>query len=104
METIELRHPDVQGLNPAQYEIIGYKDSYRLAQRPGSYVVLHYRREQIKRRDTEPLLCPAAPVSVIDGCRTDVSFLVGLVVDKLAYHLPLYRQHQRLIDAGFELG
>jgi transposase len=26
------------------------------------------------------------------------------VIDKLTYHLPLYRQHQRLADAGIEAG
>jgi hypothetical protein len=66
-------------------------------------VVLHYRREQIKRRDTEQLLCPSAPAGVIDGSRADVSFLAGLTIDKLLYHIPLYRQHRRLIDAGFTL-
>jgi hypothetical protein len=30
----------------------------------------------------------------------DVSVLAGLLVDKFVYHLPLYRQHQRLKDAG----
>jgi transposase len=30
-----------------------------------------------------------------------VSFVAGLLIDKFAYHLPLYRQHQRLADAGF---
>jgi hypothetical protein len=37
---------------------------------------------------------------VLDHSRADVSFLAGLLVDKMAYHLPLYRQHQRLADAG----
>ena len=46
------------------------------------------------------LHCPAAPAGVIDGSRADVSFLVGLLLDKFAWHLPLYRQHQRLLDAG----
>jgi len=32
-----------------------------------------------------------------------VSFVVGLLVDKFAWHLPLYRQHQRLLAAGFTL-
>ena len=27
----------------------------------------------------------------------------GLLVDKFCYHLPLYRQHQRLKDAGITL-
>ena len=33
----------------------------------------------------------------------DVSLLAGILVDKFAYHLPLYRQHQRLKDAGITL-
>jgi len=32
-----------------------------------------------------------------------VSLLAGLLVDKFVYHLPLYRQHQRLADAGITL-
>ena len=32
--------------------------------------------------------------------RADVSFIAGLLIDKFAYHLPFYRQHQRLSDAG----
>jgi hypothetical protein len=58
-----------------------------------------YVRPAIKRRDTQTLHCPAAPAGVIKGSRADVSFLVGLLLDKFAWHLPLYRQHQRLADA-----
>ena len=54
----------------------------------------------IKRRDTQTLHCPPAPVGVIEGSRADVSFIAGMVVDKFAYHLPLYRQHQRVSDSG----
>ena len=100
VETITLANPELEGLSPDQYEVIGEKVSHRLAQRPGSYVILKYVRPLIKRRDTQTLHCPAAPAGVIDGCRADVSFLVGLLLDKFAWHLPLYRQHQRLLDAG----
>jgi transposase len=103
VEVIEVANPEIEGLAPEEYEIVDYKESYRLAQRPGSYVVLKYRRPVIKRRDTQTLSCPPAPVGVLDHSRADVSFLAGLLVDKFAYHLPLYRQHQRLTDAGFEL-
>jgi transposase len=103
VETIELPDPQVQDLTREQYERIGQKVSYRLAQRPGSYVVLKYVRPLHKRLDTQKLTCPAAPPGVIEGSRADVSFVAGLLTDKFAYHLPLYRQHQRLKDAGIEV-
>jgi transposase len=103
VETIVVANPETQGLSPEQYEVIGEKTSLRLAQRPGSYVVLKYVRPVIKRRDTQTLHCPPAPAGVIEGSRADVSFIAGVIVDKFCWHLPLYRQHQRLSDAGFNL-
>lgn len=103
VQTIEVPNAEAQALQPEQYEVIGHKVSHRLAQRPGSFVVLKYVRPVIKRLETQTLHCPPAPVGVIEGSRADVSFIVGLLVDKFRYHLPLYRQHQRLLDAGFNL-
>lgn len=103
VETIELTDPQIEALPADQYEVIGEKVSYRLAQRTGSYVVLKYVRRLVKRRDTQTIRCAAAPVGVIEGSRADVSFLAGLLVDKFAYHLPLYRQHQRLVDGGIQV-
>ena len=103
VQTIRVPAPEVQDLAPEQYEVIGEKTSYRLAQRPGAYVVLKYVRPLVKRLDTQTLHCASAPVGVIEGSRADVSFIAGVLVDKFAWHLPLYRQHQRLIDAGFTL-
>jgi transposase len=103
VQIIEVPNPEAQGLQPEQYEVIGQKVSHRLAQRPGSYLVIKYVRPVIKRRDTRTLHCAPAPLGVLEGSRADVSFLVGLIIDKFRYHLPLYRQHQRLIDAGFTL-
>ena len=100
VETIAVANPEVEGLAPDAYEVIGEKVSHRLAQRPGSYVILKYVRPVIKRRDTQTIHCPAAPVGVIEGSRADVSFIAGLLLDKFAYHLPFYRQHQRLLDSG----
>ena len=100
VEVIELTAPETHGLAPEDFEVIGHKDSYRLAQRPGSFVVLKYRRPVVKLKSTETIVCAAAPVGVIDGSRADVSFVAGLLIDKFAYHLPFYRQHQRLTDAG----
>jgi transposase len=100
VEVIELTAPEAEGLAPDAFEVIGHKESFRLAQRPGSYVVLKYRRPVIKLKATQAIVCPSAPVGVIEGSRADVSFIAGLLIDKFAYHLPFYRQHQRLTDAG----
>ena len=104
VETHTLDAPETRDLTPDQYEIIRYKDSYRLAQRPGSYVVIHYRRPVVKLTTTQTLVCAPLPTGVFEGSRADVSFIAGLLVDKFVYHLPFYRQHQRLTDAGFDLG
>lgn len=103
VEVIAVPNPDMELLKPDQYEVIGEKVTHRLAQRPGSYVVLKYVRPLIKRKDTQALSCPPAPVGVIDGSRADVSFVAGMVIDKFDYHLPLYRQHRRLDDAGIRV-
>ncbi len=100
VEVIELAAPEIEGLAADEYEVISHKESYRLAQRPGSYVVLKYRRPVVKLNATEAIVCALAPIGVIEGSRADVSFIAGLLIDKFAYHLPLYRQHQRLTDAG----
>lgn len=103
VQVIELPAAEAKDLSPEQYKVVGSKTSYRLAQRPGAYVVLKYVRPVIKRLDAQTLHCAPAPLGVIEGSRADVSFIAAVVVDKFAWHLPLYRQHQRLIAAGFKL-
>ena len=103
VEVIDVPNSDAAGLDPDDFEVIGEKVSHRLAQRPGSYVILKYVRPVIKVRATQTLSCPPAPVGVIDGCRADVSFIAGMIIDKFAYHQPLYRQHVKLRDAGINV-
>lgn len=100
VKVIALQNPEIQGLSAEQYEVIGEKVSHRLAQQPGSYVVLKYVRAVIKRKDTQALSCPPAPAGVIEGSRADVSLIAGVLTDKLQWHLPLHRQHQRMGEAG----
>ncbi len=103
VEVIEVIPAELSGADADQYEIIGTKCTFRLAQRPASYVVLRYDRPVIKRRNSEqPLPCPA-PFNVLDRSIADVSLLAGLLVDKFQFHLPLYRQHQRISQAGIIL-
>jgi len=102
-QVIEHTPPELTGPEADQYQIISTEVTFRLAQRPASFVVLEYRRPVIKRKGAEqPEPCPA-PANVLDRSIADVSLLVGLLVDKFQYHLPLYRQHQRITQAGIQL-
>ena len=102
-QVIELSVPELEGEQADAYEIIDYKETTRLAQRIGSYVVLVYRRPVVRHKPSQTLTTAAAPDNVLEGCYADVSLLAGLMVDKAVYHLPLYRQHQRMLDSGIHL-
>jgi len=103
MRTIHVSNPEIDALPEDQRENVTEKISYRLAQEPASYVVLEIIRPVIKEKETGELLCPQAPASVLPGSYADVSVLVGLLIDKFRYHLPLYRQHQRMAAAGLTI-
>jgi len=103
VEVIEVAAAELSGPDAGEYEVIDTKRTYRLAQRPGSYVVLEYRRPVIKHRAQGTLKTPPAPANVIERSVADVSFVGGMLVDKFCHHLPLYRQHQRLVQAGITL-
>ena len=98
VEVIDVAAPELEGIEDV--ELISEKVTHRLAQRPGSYVILKYVRRVLKRRDTGTIHCAPAPAGVLERSFADVSFLAAMLVDKFCYHLPLYRQHQRLREAG----
>lgn len=103
IETIEVPNPDLNDIPADQLEMIGEKVTYRLAQRPGSYVVIKYVRQVVKHKETQTLHTATMPGNVLEKSIADVSFLAGMLVDKFLYHLPLYRQHQRLQNNGITL-
>jgi len=100
VKTIEIPNPALDGLAEDERTEITEKVRYRLCQEPGAYVVLKIVRKVVKRADTGALSCPPAPPAVLEKSYADVSLLAGMLVDKFRYHLPLYRQHQRLAAAG----
>jgi len=102
-KVIDMSAPELQGEDADNYEIIGYKETNRLAQQPGSYTVLIYRRPVVRHKGEQTVKTTSAPSNVLDGCYADVSLIAGLMVDKGVYHLPLYRQHQRMIDSGVHI-
>jgi hypothetical protein len=56
VESIVLVHEGAKDLAAGEFELIGEKITYRLAQRPGSYVILKYHRPVMKRKDTQTIL------------------------------------------------
>ncbi len=102
-KVVDIPAPELQGDNAENYEIIGYKETKRLAQQPGSYTVLIYRRPVVRHKGEQTVKTLPAPSNVLEGCYADVSLIAGLMVDKGVYHLPLYRQHQRMIDSGVHI-
>lgn len=101
VKVIEVKNPELEGLAESDYEVVGEESTYRLAQKPSSYVVLKYVRKTVKLNGE--LNTPLAPATVLEKSYADVSLLAGLIIDKFLYHLPLYRQHQRLKASGIVL-
>ena len=103
VQEIELPCPELEGDDADAYEVIGTKVVYRLAQQESPYVILKYIRQVVKHRPSKKIITTPAPTNVLDRSQADVSFLVGLLVDKFLYHQPLYRQHQHLERSGITL-
>lgn len=104
VETIEILPKELLGKEADQFEIVGFDETHKLAMRPGSYVILRQRVAKVRKKvDQSFLPTPDVPGRVLERCVIDVSTLAGLMVEKACYHMPLYRQHQRMKDAGITL-
>jgi transposase len=100
VKTIHCRAPELSGEDADAYEVVSEKVTYRLAQRRSHYLVLKYIHPVVKHRDSTRLTTTPAPPTLWTGSIADVSLVAGLLVEKFVYHLPLYRQHQRLARDG----
>lgn len=100
IEIISVVPDELKAADPGEYDIIDTKISHKLAQRSASYVVLQYETPVFKVKIDQSLVSAPMPDQVLDSSLADVSLLVGLMVDKFLYHLPLHRQHQRMSQAG----
>lgn len=100
VKIIEEPVPELEGPDADQYEIIDYKVTRRLAQRPGSYVVLEHRRPVVRHKPSQTLRTVSAPSGLFDRSIADVSLIAGMLIDKFVCHLPLHRQHQRMAMSG----
>ena len=91
----------VNGSDPFDFKV-----TRKLAQQPASFVVLEYHLPVLKNKrgaaldDSPELITTAMPEQVLEGSIADVSLIVGLLINKFLYHLPLHRQHQQLTHNG----
>ena len=88
-KTIRCSAPELEGPHADEYEVVSEKRTYRLAQRPASYVVLEYVRPVLKHRSSQKLSSVPAPPALWSGSLADVSVVAGLLVEKFVYHQPL---------------
>lgn len=100
VKTIEIPYPELDGLPEHARCEVSEKITYRLGQEPGVYVVLRIVRRVVKRADSDALACPPAPPAMLERSYAEVSLLAGMLVDKFRYHLPPYRQDERLEAAA----
>lgn len=103
VKEIRLPVPELEGDEADQYVVIDEHITCRLAQRRSAYVVLKYIQPVVKHKVSSVITTKSAPTPVFEKSIADVSFLVGLLLDKFLYHQPLYRQHQSLLLSGITL-
>lgn len=100
VEEVVIPNPELATLQPEQYEIIGTEESYKLGQKPSSFVVVKYIRQTVKYKDTGKITTTPMPPMVVERSFSDVSFSAGSLVDKFVYHQPFNRQWERLKACG----
>ena len=92
---------------PANARCVGHVDQRQLACDPMRWYIKVNRRlvYMVPSEDKlhhKQLIAPL-PAHPIDKCKLDISVLVLLTIDKYRYHLPLWRQQQRLHQYGIDL-
>lgn len=103
VEEIQCPPSEIAELSPDQYEVIDTKYTERLCQRQGSYYIKRYVRPVVKIKESQIITTLPAPSAVFERSYSDASLLAGMAVDKFMYHLPLYRQHQRIECSGIKI-
>ena len=63
-------------------------------------MVLKIERPVFRPKGSDKPITTPAPFNVLDNSLAEVSLLADLLVDKFRFHLPLYREHQRIQQAG----
>lgn len=87
------------------FKRMGEEITEKLAFKPGSYYAKRYIRPKYSHPTDSSygVLCEPMIDCAIAGSSFDESFTAGVAVDKCAYHLPLYRQQEKMRAAGIDI-
>lgn len=102
IEDVIIPAEGIEGLSEKEYEVVSTKITCKIT-RQTSYKVIRYSQDVIKIKSTNKLVSSVMPDSIFSGCYADTIFVVGMLIDKFQWHLPLYRQQQMIEDAGIYL-
>ncbi|MGK0168882.1 MAG: transposase [Gammaproteobacteria bacterium] len=103
VKVIELSAPDLDGPNAADYEVITHKNTLPCDLPPRDVRGVERRSPGRQTSKHTATVDRTRPEGLGDGSMADVSLIVSVLLDKFLYHLPLYRQHQRLCANGIGL-
>ena len=95
MEDVIIPAEGIEGLKEEEYEVVRTNISCKIT-RQAKYKVIRYLQDVIKLTSTNKLISTPMPDSIFSGCYADTNFIVGMLIDKFKYHLPLYRQQQMI--------
>lgn len=93
---------------PINAKCVGHVDQRQLACDPARwYIKITRRLVYLAPVDEDQLnfkqLIAPLPPHPIDKCKMDISILVMLTIEKFLYHMPVWRQQQRLRPYGVDL-
>lgn len=100
--------PEDQRFHPVTGEALVEIDRYpvdKLAVKPGTFYIKRfiYVKYAVPGNSLAGVIQPPADDSMLKGSKFDESFMAYVVSEKLCYHTPFYRQHERLLFDDIEV-
>ena len=96
----EVPNPSIEGIPAEELEVVETRTTHKIVRVPSPYFIMRVHERTYRRKGCLEELPPAELSEVLPGTIYDVSFIAGLAVDKYQFHLPTYRQHQAIQNAG----
>jgi len=95
---IKIPAKGIEGLSEDQYKVISTNIYYRVDKQI-VFRVNKYIQDVVKLKKTNKLISSPLPASAFPGGLLETNFIVGVLVDKFKYYIPLFRQNQMLADS-----